>query len=151
VRLSLGRRAVASALLITTLFVGSVATAPGASAATRSEVSLGNMMNHARHHYGRGGLRYSSGLSILARRHSALMAKRGTIFHTANLAYRLRGYSWRVAGENVGMGPTMLALHQAFMASPHHRENILYRGYHRYGVGVVWKDGIAYVTVEFMG
>ena len=78
------------------------------------------------------------------------MASKGTIFHTTNLAGVFSGLSWTLGGENVGMGPSMDALQQAFMASLHHRENILDRRFHRFGIGVVWKNGIAFVTVEFL-
>ena len=78
------------------------------------------------------------------------MASKGTIFHTSNLAYLLRNFSWTWAGENVGMGPTIDTLHRAFMASLHHRQNNLNGRFHRVGVGVVWKNGIAFITVDFL-
>jgi len=147
----MGRRTVASALLISTLFVASVAAAPEAGAATTSEKQMAGLINQARRHYGRSNLQLGPNLTKLARAHSYAMARKRTIFHSNNLAYKLRYYTWRVAGENVGMGPTMIALHQAFMASPHHKANVLYRGYHRFGVGVIWRDHIAYITVIFIG
>jgi uncharacterized protein YkwD len=77
------------------------------------------------------------------------MANQQTIFHTSNLAGALANLRWTIAGENVGMGPSMNALHQAFMLSPEHRRNNLEKRFHRFGVGVVWRSGIAFITVEF--
>ena len=108
------------------------------------------LINKARAQAHRPGLKYSAALSSIARMHSAQMAKSQSIFHTANLGYVIRNFRWSLAGENVGMGPGMDALHQAFMASPPHRRNNLEKQFHRIGVGVIWKDGIAYITVEFM-
>jgi uncharacterized protein YkwD len=145
------RRAIICALLFSTLFAGSVTSAPSASAATtHSERRMQYLINVARQHYGRQNLRLDDGLSALARRHSYWMAKRGYIFHTSDLAGALSNFTWRVAGENVGEGPTIDLLHRAFMNSPHHRDNNLYRGYRRVGIGVVWKGGIAFITVMFL-
>jgi len=151
-----GRRTIVSFLLLSTLFAGSAAAAVPASAATHTfrrtvaEARMTVLINRARLHAGRHALQYSALLSRRARAHSALMASRGTIFHTTNLANVFRGFSWSIGGENVGMGPNMDALHTAFMLSPHHRENNLDRRFHRIGVGVVWKNGVAFVTVEFL-
>jgi len=148
-----GRRAIVSVLLLSTLFAGSAVTAPSASAyfrGTPSEKAVVYMTNMARRAAGRGDLRYSYALSKLARKHSLLMANTGTIFHTYNLGGVLRSFSWWLAGENVGMGPGLAVLQQAFMNSPEHRANILDSRFHRFGVGVVWKNGIAFVTVDFL-
>lgn len=150
-----GRRTIVSLLLLSTLLVGSAAAAAPASAATRfgptkSEVRMGWLINKARQHANRGDLKYSPALSRLARAHSAVMAKAGTIFHTKNLAYAFRNFSWTLGGENVGMGPSMDALHKAFMLSPSHRDNNLDKRFNRFGIGVIWKNGVAFVTVEFL-
>jgi len=146
-----GRKTIICALLLSSFFAGSLATAPQAGATTRGEHHLAYLINQARHHYGRRSLTLDERLSYRARKHSALMAAAGDIFHTTNLRSVFTGYNWTVAGENVGMGPTILAVHKAFMASRPHRYNNLYRGYHRVGVGIVWKNGICYITVEFEG
>jgi len=152
-----GRRTIVSLLLLSTLFVGSaVAASPAGAAtgrrfhATASEIRLAWRINKARKAAHRWDLKYSAALSSIARSHSALMASKGTIFHTSNLARAFSRFTWTLGGENVGMGPSMDSLHQAFMASLHHRENNLDKRFHRFGVGVVWRSGIAYVTVEFL-
>jgi len=155
VRLS-GRRIIVSILLLSTLLAGSAAASTSASAATRrhgptaSEARIVYLINKARQHANRWHLKYSEALSRIARAHSALMASKGTIFHTNNLANAFRNFSWTLGGENVGMGPSMDSLHTAFMLSPHHRENNLEKRFHRVGVGVIWKNGIAFITVEFL-
>lgn len=150
-----GRRIIVSLLLLSTLVAGSAAAAAPASATTTftrsaSEARMGLLINRARWAAGRSGLAYSVLLSRRARAHSALMASTGGIFHTTNLAAVFSGFSWTIGGENVGMGPSMDALHAAFMASLHHRENNLDRRFHRFGIGVVWKNGVAFVTVDFL-
>ena len=149
-----GKRTIVSMLLLSAIFAGSAAVAPSASASTYygtpSERRIVYLTNVARHHAGLSALRYSSSLSTLARKHSLLMASQGTIFHTYNLGGVLRNFSWWLAGENVGMGPGLDVLQQAFMNSPEHRANILDPHFHRFGVGAVWKNGIVYVTVDFL-
>ena len=150
----IGRRTIVSLLLLSTLFAGSVAAASSASASafapTYSERHMVDLINGSRRQVGRAPLALSFALSRIARAHSALMASKGTIFHTSNLAYQFRIFSWTYGGENVGMGTSIDALHRAFMASLHHRENNLNGRFHRVGVGVVWKNGIAFITVEFL-
>jgi uncharacterized protein YkwD len=144
------RRAAVSVLLLSVLSVSSAVIATPADAATRNEKSMAHLINAARNHYGVRGMHFDGRLSALAQKHSRLMAAQATIFHTSNLAGALHRYHWTLAGENVGMGPGLAALHTAFMNSPPHRHNNLDRRFHRFGVGIVWANGIAYVTVEFL-
>jgi uncharacterized protein YkwD len=151
-----GRRIIVSILLLSTMFVGSASAASTASAATRrhgptvSERRMVSLINKARAHANRWDLKYSEGLSRIARAHSAQMARSESIYHTTNLGHVLRNLRWSLAGENVGMGATIDSLHEAFMLSPGHRRNNLEKRFHRFGVGVIWKNGVAYITVEFM-
>jgi uncharacterized protein YkwD len=96
-------------------------------------------------------LRWSPSLSVKAERHSQAMARKGYIYHTRCLSCLFDGYGWSVGGENVGVGATVKSLHRAFMDSPPHRRNILYRGYRYIGVGAVRSGGRLWVTVLFMG
>lgn len=88
----------------------------------------------------------------IARRHSDEMAADQTIYHNDDLGgdynRELGGYEY--GGENVGMGPDCKSIHDAFMASPGHRDNILDPDYTQLGVGVsVGRDGELYVTEDF--
>ncbi|MGH9051844.1 MAG: CAP domain-containing protein [Acidimicrobiia bacterium] len=82
-----------------------------------------------------------------ARAHSAEMAAAADIWHNPCLAQGTSG--WWALGENVGMGPNVPVLHDAFMNSEPHEKNIL-GDYNYLGVGVVVSGGIVYVTVVFM-
>jgi uncharacterized protein YkwD len=122
-----------------------------ADATTSAERSMIAMINHARDTHGRAALRVSDSLSNYARKHSATMASKNVLYHNPYLATWLKNWSWRILGENVGVGPSVRDLHIAFMHSPAHRENILDRRFLSIGVGIVERDGRIWVTVIFRG
>ncbi len=82
-----------------------------------------------------------------ARAHSAEMMAAGQIYHTSNLGSVASG--WEGLGENVGVGPSVNALHTAFMNSSGHRRNIL-GDFNYVGVGVAMDGDQIWVTVIFM-
>jgi uncharacterized protein YkwD len=92
-------------------------------------------------------------LSRYAARHSRRMAELGYIFHSGEVQLReaLEGTGWAVAGENVGVGPSLEGLEEAFMASRPHRRNILGHSYDRVAIGAVEADGVVWITVIFYG
>jgi len=53
-----------------------------------------------------------------------------------------------VVGENLAYAADVLEAHAALMASPPHRDNILYPGYRRVGIGVTDSAGKGVVVVE---
>lgn len=57
--------------------------------------------------------------------------------------------NWRSAGENVGTGGEVQSLHNAFMNSKGHRDNIM-GDYNRAGVGVVISGTTIWVTFNFL-
>jgi hypothetical protein len=84
-----------------------------------------------------------------ARGHSADMAAAGDIWHNPDLALVTTG--WYLLAENVGMGPQVGVLHEAFMDSEPHRENVLRSGLDYLGVGVVIdEEDTIFVTMVFM-
>ena len=104
------------------------------------------------------GLRASRGLRPLgvdgnlanmARGWSSQMASRGGISHNPNMASQAPG-NWARLGENVGMGPNVDSLHNAFVASPSHYANMVNGYYDSVGVGVVQSGGTMFVTFNFM-
>lgn len=122
------------------------------SLATSSpEQRMASFLNQARVDAGLRPLTLSEGLSKISHRHSVAMADSGTIWHTKNLARVLRDYRWNTAGENVGYGPSLKALNDAFMGSKPHRANVLSTRYRRMGVGVVERQGDIFVTFTFLG
>ena len=87
-------------------------------------------------------------LSAIARRHSVAMASTGVLAHDPALSSEIRG--WQAIGENVGMGVSVDAIHQAFMHSPVHRSNILDPQARLLGVGVSKARGVIFVTEIFV-
>ena len=72
-----------------------------------------------------------------------------TLSHNQNLLELLRPAS--KVGENAGCGDaTADALHEAFMNSPRHRDNILDPSFDAVGVGVVHRGSTVFVTVELI-
>lgn len=91
-------------------------------------------------------------LSVLARRHSMAMARRGELFHTSDADTYLHGIGWHTWGENVGYtSRDVSSMEQAFMDSPPHRGNILNGAFRHVAVGSVRVDGTLWVTVFFYG
>jgi len=136
---------VSTALMVT---FGIMAQAAGADTVS-DEQRFVQMINADRAANGLGALTWLPQIVDTSRSHSAEMAQAGNIFHTANLG-AIPG-AWVLLGENVGMGGSVDALHQAFMNSPHHRENIL-GSYDKVGIGIVMggSDGqTIFVTEQF--
>jgi hypothetical protein len=96
-------------------------------------------INGARANAGLPGLAVAGDLAAVAQGQAQRMAASGTLYHNPNLATEVKNY--RLAGENVGYGPSTSAIHAAFMASPPHRANILNTHYTQVGVGVVVDGG----------
>ena len=147
------RRAPAATVivLVTLLFVALVGTP--ASAATDLERQMLRITNASRDKHDVPPLRLDRGRTKKAHRHSAAMAANGEIFHTADAAdFYLRGVRWSKWGENVGRTEGELGgLQDAFMDSQVHRGNILDRRFKKVGIGVVRRDGTAWVTLFFFG
>lgn len=104
------------------------------------------------------GLRADEGLETLAvhdelvgkaRDWSRTMAEAGEIWHS-DLPDGIT-VNWHRLGENVGTGGSVEALHQAFVDSPSHYENLVDPGFRHVGVGVtVDADGTIFVSEVFM-
>ncbi|MGH2710817.1 MAG: CAP domain-containing protein [Actinomycetota bacterium] len=140
-----GKRAALTALIAIVL----AATLSPATAVTSPERKLHGMIVRAREAKGVSSLALSSKLSRRAHRHSADMARSGRIFHSC-LDCR-RGSGSASLGENVGVGGSLDAVHDALMKSSSHRDNILKSAYERVGVGVVKQGGRVWVTEIFSG
>jgi hypothetical protein len=113
-----------------------------------------DLVNHERTSRGMSALAYNTKLSSIARSHSDDMASSGKLYHnTAVLEsdsfYREMGNPTMV-GENVGDGPSVQWLHDAFMSSSEHRSNILEPRYTSLGIGVAVKDNTIWVTEDFI-
>ncbi len=114
-----------------------------------TERSFAKKINSARSGSSVAKLRLDKQLSKAARRHSWEMKTKSSLYHTPSGTLGRRVTRWRVLGENVGVGSTVRSLHRAFMASPAHRQNVLYRSYRHVGVGVTRRNGRIWVTIIF--
>ena len=147
------RKAAAGVLLVACLLSSSgfvTDHARAAAAASRREQVLA-LTNEARADHGKRALALNAKLSRYATKHSREMADAGVLFHTEDLAAKLKGLDWSVGGENVGVGSSLTDLQDAFMHSKVHRKNILRRGFDHAAVGVVKSAGSLWVTVIFYG
>ena len=137
------RRLATVALATSVLSVG-LGAAP---ASAGDESSLVNKVNSARKANGKAPLQVYWDLTDDARAHSKRMRDKGELFHNPNLGRVTTG--WKALGENVGVGPNIDLLFDAFMGSSAHRSNIL-GGYNYIGLGVATDDGKVWVTIIFM-
>lgn len=129
-----------------------VAFAPRGHADTSLASQSLALVNSTRAANGLHALSENAGLNKIAAQHAAEMAAKEEIFHYYDIGNRAdaAGVNWTHIGENVGAGPDVKTVHEAFMNSPGHRENILYADYNVIGVAVaVGKDGMVYIAHEF--
>lgn len=152
-----------SRIILATAVVGSLIALPGATIATSapgdnqcwnfktSEKRFKRLANNARSTLGLGKLKLDPELSRVAKKQAKNMADAGEIFHSPSNRLRNRITNWSTIGENVGVGSTVVSLHNAFMNSPGHKANIVNPGYKNVGIFVVKRDGRMYVAVIFEG
>jgi uncharacterized protein YkwD len=134
-------------------------TAPAAQAASVDPLVL-KQINKIRVSKGLTRLRPMPKLNAAARRHSASLARSGTLHHNG-FAKRIFGSGipgLRIAGENVAYvsgcstsGARIMV--RAWMRSPGHRQNILSSSFRMIGVGSALRGscGATYTTTEFAG
>jgi len=139
-------------LLAILLGIAGLALAAGpASADTGSEeMAFVQKLNELRSSHGLAPLATKGELFDVARAWSGRMAGAGNISHNPDLVNQVPS-NWMRVGENVGMGPDVQLLHDAFVASPLHFKNMIDPDFESVGVGVVHgAGGIIFVTVNFM-
>jgi uncharacterized protein YkwD len=108
------------------------------------------LLNESRSQAGLAPLDYDRTLSVRARAHAVRMLERGEIFHSSGVDLQTTAANAWAIGENVGVGSSPAVLHDAFMRSRGHRENIL-GDFNAVGVGTERDiDGTLYVTVLFL-
>lgn len=143
-----GRKPWIAALLVISLSVMGLGLSATADAGQESQFLAA--INSSRSSAGLAPLAMSGSLQTYARSHSVDMANANKVYHStgAQLA-AAAGSGWTNLGENVGRGPSVSALHTAFMGSSGHKANIL-GDYNYVGIGTTTKDGYIYVTAVFM-
>ena len=136
---------IVAVVAIASLLMGA---APARAAGGCAESQLVGLTNAARLTAGRPPLACAADLATVAQHQAQRMAASRQIFHNPNLATEVTG--WSTAGENVGVGHDANQIHEAFMASPRHRDNILSTVYTEVGMGsAVGIDGRLYVAEVF--
>jgi hypothetical protein len=120
-----------------------------ASADPADESRLLTMTNHARAAVGASPLSMDPALSSIARDWASSMAAAGAISHNPNLK-SLIGPNRTKAGENVGYGGTLEAIHGMLMNSPAHHANIVDPEFEKAGMGVVRQNGVMWVVEVFV-
>ncbi len=127
------------------------ALAPVAAADTETEAEFLSEINATRAAQGLGALQLDGALRSHARSHAEDMAQAGEIYHSSEAELiAAAGTGWSGIAENVGQGRSVTSLHDAFMASPGHKSNIL-GDYNYVGIGTDTSGGYLYVTVVFVG
>ena len=112
-------------------------------------------LNASRREAGLSPLKISPELVEAARRHSVEMADQRKLSHQfpgePPLPQRLAatGAHFFRSGENVGFNTQADLIHDAFMHSPPHRQNLLTPEYNSVGVGIVQKGDSYWVTEDF--
>jgi uncharacterized protein YkwD len=146
------RRAALAFLLVVAFLAQGLEIDPARAGETpHHRAEMLQLTNEDRTDRDRRAVRLNERLSRYARRHSRQMAEREELFHTPDLADKLRGTGWSIGAENVGLGPSLESLEDAFMDSRPHRRNILRAGFERTAIGVFVSDGTYWVTVIFYG
>jgi hypothetical protein len=121
----------------------------GAQADTVSdEASFVAKINDLRVSKGLAALQVNDNLVAKARSWAAGMAAAGRIWHST-LSDGITA-DWQKLGENVGMGGSVDGLHAAFVASPHHYENLVDPDFTTVGIGIAMNGNTIYVAEEFM-
>jgi len=145
--LRIGRhcRRVAVVGIAATTFAMGMAGAGTSYAATGS--SYLGVLNQERASRGVAPLHMSADLIRVAYSWAEEMARTGVLRHNPRLQSEVP--NWYVVGENVGDGPDMPDLEQAFWNSEEHRANILDSRFTDVGIGAVRSNGLIWIAVVF--
>ena len=148
------RRSFGVVLVGIALFVGFSGTAVWSGTAHAAQQTTGQAedtlttdLNQERTSRGLNALTVASDLVDYARQHSADMAAAGKPYHDPNIQSNVQ--NWQELGDNVGSGPDADHVHQGFMASQKHRDDILHPTWTEVGVGCYWAGNVLYVTEVF--
>jgi hypothetical protein len=113
------------------------------------------LANRARSEAGAPPLRWDPALAEAALKHTDRMVAEGPIAHRypgeLELSERagLTGAHFDLVEENIAIGPTPAAIHDAWMHSEGHRDNMLNPEVDRVGIAVVASRGVLYATADF--
>jgi uncharacterized protein YkwD len=141
----------------TLLFIG-VATSASAHitpAPTAAELECVALANQSRAAEGLAPLQWDSALAAAARFHAQRMSQEGPISHRyggePGLAERAAsaGARFSLVEENIAIGESPAQIHDAWMHSPGHHDNLLNRQIDRIGVAIVQARGVLYAVADY--
>ncbi|HET9442304.1 MAG TPA: CAP domain-containing protein [Acidimicrobiales bacterium] len=122
---------------------------PAAAADPSAEQQFIDLINAERTARGLNPLALRPEVIPVARAWTLVLITNQALSHNPLLS-SLMPSDWTRIGENVGYGPNVSVLHNAFMNSPGHRANVL-GDFNQIGVGVDRDlNGVMWVTVDFM-
>jgi hypothetical protein len=113
------------------------------------------LANQARAAVGAGPLEWDASLGEAARQHCLRMAAEGPIAHRyggePSLEQRAAqaGAHFSLIEENVAVASHAALIHQGWMESPGHRENLLNPKVDRVGIAVVASRGVLYAVADY--
>lgn len=127
-----------------------VAVPAHADAAGDAEARFVARINQLRASKGVAPLVVDAELTGIGRRWAAHMAEVGQISHNPDYPNQVH-QDWGKLGENVGMGPDVDSIFDAFVRSAGHYRNLVDPDFTRVGVGVAFgPDGTMYTSHQFM-
>lgn len=139
-------------IVIVTLLAGLVVSPAADAGALEHEQQFIQLINQTRAAAGVPPLTVHPELTIEARAWAQSMAASGTLAHAGDISKGITA-PWTVLGENVGVHGVedVPALHDAFVASPGHHQNLVDARFRHVGVGVVvTEEGKLWTTHRFM-
>jgi hypothetical protein len=145
-------RLIALVLFVCCPFAGS---APMARPGTVAEQYLLSAANAERVQRGLRPLRWDGALYSAADYHARAMAERASISHQYEGEPELTargeqaGARFSVISENVAEAPSAIQIHEAWMNSPKHRENLLDPRVDSIGIRVIGRGGQLYAVEDF--
>jgi hypothetical protein len=144
-----------SAFLAGCVFVAILIGGMIAHAQDEREKSLVELANQARAEAGLKPLVWDAGLGAAAHAHAERMAAEGPIAHRYNgeddLPQRAAkaGAHFSLIEENVAVGDTAFHVHQGWMKSQAHHDNLLNPKIDRIGVALVPSKGVLYAVADY--
>jgi uncharacterized protein YkwD len=144
-----------AALLALSLF-----TAPAVAQIRQDQTSVAEQYlfsaaNAERSQRGLPTLRWDAALYTAAATHADTMAAHANISHQfvgePDLSTRgsRAGAKFSIISENVAMAPNVVQIHDMWMKSPHHRDNLLDATVNRLAIRVVRRNGQLYAVEDF--
>jgi len=130
-------------------------TASVVCAQSPDEQKLLEFANQARAEAGIAPVQWDAALAAAAHAHARMMAQVGTISHRydgeADLAERAAtaGAHFSLIEENVAMGPSPEQIHDGWMHSPGHHDNLLSPKVDRIGLALVPAHGVLFAVADY--